>query len=261
MKRCSVSCAILAICLAASVPASATTLFSDNFDSGVSGANWTLVTAGQNLLQGDSAHAFGAQSAKQVNAFGNGVNDVYNMKTQPGLIVTGGPVQPGKKEVASVQFWDDNIRTDQNGDSSVNLGGTIMLANSALSDFYQLGVNSAVSVNNYYMRTSLGGNVATGVPRTQGWHELRIEALPYSGSGDVQFYIDNVLVGSGNRKANTGSGFDLNEVRLGLSIRTPDSPFWFDNVGVSMVPEPSSIVMIALALVGLVGCCLGGRRG
>ncbi|MBI2824908.1 MAG: hypothetical protein HYX69_09510 [Planctomycetia bacterium] len=253
------SCATL-LWLAACVPAMGATLFSDNFDSGVSGANWTLVTAGQNLLQGDSAHFFGTQSAKQVNAFGNGTNDVYYMRTQPGTIVTGGGIGPGQKEIAAVQFWDDNIRTDQNGDSSINLGGTIMLANNALSDFYQLGVNSAVSVNNYYMRTSLGGNVATGVARTQGWHELRIEALPYTGSGDVQFYIDNVLVGSGNRRPNTGSGFDLNEIRLGLSIRTPDSPFWFDNASVSMVPEPSSIVLITLALVGLVGYHLGGRR-
>ena len=124
------SCAALTICLIVCVPASATTLFSDDFESGVSGSNWTLVSAGQNLLQGDTGgHHMGNESAKQVNAFGNGTNDVYNMKTQPGLINTGGTILPGQMEVATVQFWDDNIRTDQNGDGSINLGGAIMLAN------------------------------------------------------------------------------------------------------------------------------------
>jgi hypothetical protein len=102
------------------------------------------------------------------------------MRNKPGT-VTPTTITSGNREIAKVQFWDENIRTDTSGDGPINIGGAIMLANSAGSDFYQLGVNSAVSLTNYYMRTSLAGNVATIVPRTQSWHELRIDALPYTG--------------------------------------------------------------------------------
>lgn len=254
MKKVLLFSAALAACLFARQSATAALLFSDDFETGVSSSVWTQVAvAGQSLLQGDTGgHHLGVQSAKQVNAFVDGVVDVYYMRNKPGTVSVG-VVGSGQREIATVQFWDENIRTDTSQDGATSLGGAIMLANSAGSDFYQMGVNSAVSLSNYYVRTSLGGNVATSVPRTQGWHELRIEALPYTGANDVQFYIDNVLVGSGNRRPNTGTGFVLDEVRLGLSVRTPDSPFWFDNVSLALVPEPGCLGALSIALIGW-GC-------
>jgi hypothetical protein len=47
-------CAALTVSMVSSVPAVAVTLFSDNFESGVSGSNWALVNAGQSLLDGDT---------------------------------------------------------------------------------------------------------------------------------------------------------------------------------------------------------------
>lgn len=252
MKTVSFVCAALAALLFVGKSTMAATLFSDDFEAGVSSGTWTQVAiAGQSLLQGDTGgHHLGAQSAKQVNAFVDGVVDVYYMRNKPGTVSVG-IVPSGQREVATVQFWDENIRTDTSQDGSTNLGGAIMLANSSGSDFYQVGVNSDVSLNNYYVRTSLGGNVATSVARTQGWHELRIEALPYTGSNDVQFYIDNALVGTGNRRPGAGAGFVLDEIRLGLSVRTPDSPFWFDNVSLAMVPEPGCFALLCCVWAGL----------
>ena len=257
-KIVALNCATVAIGLVASVPAMATNLFSDNFESGVSSSTWALVNAGQSLLDGDTGgHHMGTQSAKQVNAFTNGVSDVYYMKTQSTAFTNPGPIAAGYKEVATVQFWDENIRTDQSGDSAIDIRGALMLAGSYSStDFYQLGVNSSVSVNNYFWRTQAQGSFATSVARTQGWHELRIEVLPYTGSNDVQFYIDNLNVASGNRRA--AGAVDMNEIRLGISIRTPDSPFWFDNVSLAMVPEPVSISLLGLGSLVLVG--FAGRR-
>ena len=37
---------------------------------------------------------------------------------------------------------------------------------------------------------------------------------------------------------------DMNEIRLGLSARTPDSPFWFDNLSLDVVPEPGSFALL-----------------
>jgi hypothetical protein len=255
-------CAALFVFSSASLPGRAANLFFDDFELGVRSSVWTQVAvAGQSLLQGDTGgHHLDLQSAKQVNAFTNGVTDVYYMRNQPGS-VTPGTITAGNRETTKVQFWDENIRTDTSGDSAINFGGAIMLANSAGSDFYQLGVNSAVSLTNYYLRTSLAGNVPTSVVRTQGWHELRIDALPYTGLGDVEFYIDGALVGVGNRRANTGTGFDLDEIRLGLSVRTPDSPFWFDNVSLDVVPEPMSLLMLGMGGLAIGGCCQRFRRG
>jgi hypothetical protein len=75
------------------------------------------------------------------------------------------------------------------------------------------------------------------------------------GINDVEFYIDNVLVGTGNRRPNTGTGFNLDEIRLGLSVRTPDSSFWFDNVSLDMVPEPTSVLLFGTGCLALAGCC------
>jgi len=249
-------CVALIVGSFAAVPAKASTIFSDNFESGVSGSVWEAVPAANTfILVGDNAHAFGTQSAKQVNAD----PFIYNMRTILGAIPNPGPIVAGTREVASVMFWDD-LNT-----SPTPFGGTIMLAKDGLSDFYQLGVNSAVSINNYYMRTSTEGNLATGVARTQGWHELRIEAGPYTGNfGDVLFYIDNNLVSNpatfGKRKINTGSGFDLNEIRLGLSVKTPGSPFWYDNVSLDVVPEPATALLLGTSCLAMTGCGRRNRR-
>jgi hypothetical protein len=52
-------CAGLTVSLIGSVPAVAVTLFSDNFESGVSVSNWAVVNAGQSLLDDDTGgHQF-----------------------------------------------------------------------------------------------------------------------------------------------------------------------------------------------------------
>src|ERR1035438_2245077 len=65
---CFFTCA--ALVLSAAAPVLAQTLFTDNFDTGVSGASWQVMVNNPNyqILVGDNAHAFGAQSAKQVQA-------------------------------------------------------------------------------------------------------------------------------------------------------------------------------------------------
>ena len=139
--------------------------------------------------------------------------------------------------------WDDNVQT-----GTVNAG--VMLAQSGLADFYQLSVQTARSAGYYCWRTSLEGTFVSSIPRSPGWHKFVIEVLPYTGSGDVNLYIDDQLAHSGNRKSDQ----DLSQIRLGISLKTPGSPFWYDDVNLSMVPEPASLVLLGL------GACLIRRR-
>jgi len=251
-------CAALAIGSILPLSAIAAPAFSDDFESGVNSSRWVPVNAGNSPLVGDSAHTFGSHSAKQVNAFTDGVSDVYYMKTTTSAINTIGTIAPGTKEVAKTMFWDDNVRNDASQDGSTDIRGALMLAGDRGStDFYQLGVNSTVTVNDYFWRTQAQGNFDTGIARTQGWHELRIEVSPYTGSGDVKFFIDNAPAGTGNRR--TAGPVDMNELRLGISIRTPDAPFWFDNVSLDVVPEPNTACMTLVALT-FAGAALR-RRG
>jgi hypothetical protein len=223
----------------ASMPASAA-LLTDGFETGVSGATWEAVP-GTNIqiLVGDSAHAIGNGSAKQVNAD----PFIYYMRTKSGAFPNPGTLTGASRETLTAMFWDDLTPYGPGA-----YGGAIMLANNASSDFYQLGVNSAVSTSNYYWRTATDLNNVSSVARTQGWHALRIEAYPYTGNaGDVKFYIDGQLVANGKRKINTGSGFDLDQIRLGLSVKTPGLAFWYDNVALT-VPEPVTLALLAPAL-------------
>ena len=235
--------------LAAAAPAlMATNYFFDNFDSGVSGSTWAAV-AGANtfVLDGDNAHTFGgsAGSAKQVNAD----PFIYYMRAINGW--SAGTVQPGQAIVADVKFWDD--ATPFNGTQP--LGGGLMLASdNSLTDFYQLLVNSGTAIGgnatDYLIRSKANGNVDSHVVRSQGWHDFAIEVLPYTGLNDVQYYIDGNLVGTLNRE---NGDLAMTELRLGLSVKTPGSPFWYDNVSVDtvVIPEPASLALVTLGGLAL----------
>lgn len=251
--------ASIGLCLAAAAPAvMATNYFFDNFDSGVSGANWAAVSgANIQILVGDNAHTFGgsAGSAKQVNAD----PFIYYMRTINGW--NAGTVQPGQAIVADVKFWDD--ATPYNGTQP--LGGGLMLGTDVgLTDFYQLLVNSGQTIGgsgtDYLIRSKASGNVDSGVVRSQGWHDFKIQVLPYTGLNDVQYFIDGNLVGTLNRM---NGDLAMSELRLGLSVKTPGSAFWYDNVSVDtvVIPEPSSLALLGLGGLALLLPRAARKRG
>ena len=234
-----VGCIGASVLMLAAMPAGAA-IFTDNFDSGVDGSRWEVMPGSTyyQILVGDSAHAFGAQSAKQVEA------DpwVYYMRTTSSAFPNPGQLTGSQKEVLSVMFFDDNNQ------GPAQTAGGVMLANAAGNDFFQISVNSTAAggFTKYNWRTRLDGTIATNVNRSQGWHEFKIEVYPYTGNaGDVKFYIDNAWVADGKRYGN----YDLDSIRLGISIKSPGSSFWYDNV--SLVPEPATMAMLGMGALAL----------
>src|ERR1039457_205798 len=216
---CFFTCA--ALVLSAAAPVLAQTVFTDNFDTGVSGASWQVLVKNPNyqILVGDNAHAFGAQSAKQVQA-----NPFpYYMRSIAGSHPSAGILTAGQNEILTTYMWDDLNDMDGSG-GQLAAGGMLSTPSSgtgASDDFAQININSTTAgaggFTDYNWRTAASGTHDTGVRRTQGWHEFKIVLDPYTGANDVQFYIDGTLVANGNRGV-AGAVDSFDEIRLGISI-------------------------------------------
>ena len=245
LKPCLSACA--ALLLGAAAPAVAQTLFTDGFESGVSGSYWQVMVNNPNyqILYADSSHAFGTLAARQeqANPF------PYYMRTIAGSHPSAGTLTGGQKEIFTTYMWDDLNDTDG---SSGQLAAGVMLSTpssgtGAADDFAQININSGAAggFKDYNWRTAASGTHDTGVARTKGWHEFEIVLDPYTGANDVQFYIDGSLVGNGNRNA-AGAGDSFDEIRLGISIYSQGSAFWYDNVSLQVIPEPASGLLLLL---------------
>lgn len=233
-------------------PASlAHTMFQDGFESGVDNARWTNVTqySGSKLMLADSTCIHSGTGAAMQPA-----NSLYYMRSRPGLLGNIGPVVRDQKVTASVWFWDDGL-DDLGGVSSFS--GGIMLNNSALGDYFQVGIYNWFAavperLTHYGWRTKTDYWNATSIRRTAGWHELSIEVGAYTGTvGDVKFYIDGVLGGQGRRLSTTaGTGYDIDEVRVGVAAASSRT-FWYDDLSVNFTPEPATAMLAAIALLAL----------
>ena len=155
------------VCVLTASPALAgtTSLFTDGFESGVSGTTWVIGGTGQLLLLSDTVHYAGLESAKQPAG-----SSTYNMKNASSF--TSLTVPAGQVEVASVWFYDENKTTS---------AGSLFLTNTtALTDYFAIGVNTGQFADKYFLRSIHNGYQTSTITRSAGWHELRIVVSPYS---------------------------------------------------------------------------------
>ncbi len=127
----------------------------------------------------------------------------------------------------------------------------------AFTDYLQLGVVPFYPAGSqgYGWRTASNGinNASPATARKQGWTLLAIDADALTSGGQVRFYIDNTLVGTGSRAA----GVDLRWVRLGNNSKSYEN-FWYDDL--SVTPEPASALLLGLGGLALAGF-VNRRRG
>jgi hypothetical protein len=220
-------------------------IFSDDFESGVQGSIWTKWGgASQEILQTDSSHNItpaGSLSARAFQADPTAYNAYASIGDQSGRVK------------ATVWLFEDFNNDGTNPAEPI----TNMLAligagtpGSFNGEYLQLGVvpfwpggSQTYGFRTAYNDGNALGIIDTGVSRKAGWTKLTIDAAALSDGGLVQFFIDDVLVGSSQRQ-NTNLGF----VRLGNNSKSYEN-FWYDDINV--VPEPSSLLTLGIGSLAL----------
>ncbi len=81
--------------------------------------------------------------------------------------------------------------------------------------------------------------------RTEGWHRLGIEVLPYTGSNDLKFYVDGTLKLTTNQPP-TAANSTFKRTYLGYNY-TPNQPTYWDDIVLESAPPaaPSGISGVA----------------
>lgn len=262
MKRCIAVLSLLLLAVS-SAQAAPPLPFFDDFNSGIQPVYvpWPGGAPAQNSMASDTSHFLGASGAS-ARAFATDPGAWtlnYPMSTDPSTGVKGGVS-------TSVWVWDDVT-----AQSPVNAMLAFVGANGTTNpgfgtDYAELGLisgNTASPGNtDWVIRVHRDSPQPiwhdTGVARTPGWTLLTITGDPLpseGGDGLWHFYINGIAVGPTNlARENVG----LQWSRIGSNSVTHQD-FWYDNFSVSAVPEPSSIALLGVGIVGLAGVGLRKR--
>lgn len=125
--------------------------------------------------------------------------------------------------------------------------GWLVLTNPLRTEYYVLGINSKESWSHIVWATKSDGWNVSELARSEGWHKMEIVVHPYSGEvGDVEFLVDDVVIGQGNRDPGDGQGVDVNWLRLGgdpalLSegiLTNTLEEIWYDELELTFTPLP-----------------------
>jgi hypothetical protein len=87
--------------------------------------------------------------------------------------------------------------------------------------------------------------------RTEGWHKLSIEVLPYTGSNDLKFYVDGALKLTTNQPASAASA-TVKRTYLGYNYTPNQETYWDDIQFDSMAPAaPTNVSGAALSATSI----------
>jgi len=234
-------CAVL-LCAA---PARAVNFY-DDFESG-NMSNWTQYPGSDAALAISTDHnkvpAGGQYSAKQdaLVASGAGIASYHYFGQTSGYLA------------AETWIFDDFNNTEDPVQGAITLQTDDGSGMPNFGDYLRLGMLGFNSNTNYSFRTASGGFTDTGVARKSGWTKLGIQVDDPGAGGQARFYIDDAQVGTSSR-----SGTYFSVITIGQNFNNQQY-FYYD--GVSVVPEPASVLLLCLGGLGLVGVSSRRRRG
>ena len=144
--------------------------------------------------------------------------------------------------------WFYDTSANNNSRQGIHLRG---YQGTALAFSVYVGTYSATSFANYSVGVyGLGeGSWRTWTaiaPRSVGWHKFTIEFLPYAGSNDMKFYVDDVLKYTTYRPAATNT-YGISKTYLGHNYNVNQSG-WFDDLGFYADPPIAPTITAPTAL-------------
>jgi hypothetical protein len=269
--------------LALVVSSSAQSIVFDNFDGYADQAAYEAVwapigtgTPSSAVLSNEQAVSL-SNSIKIVGNTVSGTTVYRNRRTFTDIAATlFNPI------VLSIDFYDVT-GTGSPQRNYVNLQDTT--GPSGTNQLISLGLNNnqdgVVSGGNFYMARILGfahtavdpdggpdeaaGGTGSGAyfklndfgvgQRSLGWHNLKVIISTDDGvSTDYAFYVDNLLAELVTNVGGAGTLRSYDNIALGAGVANNNTAAYFDNVSLSVVPEPAS-----LGLLGL-GCAVVSAR-
>ena len=230
---------VVAVLFVASSAFGETILFDDNFDSGTVGVAPDDPAVGTWSFSGDSMLTTDAASpgpASSPNYFSVNRSATWNdAKAQFTARQTTGT------DLVRVEF--DYFISEANGVDAIGYIALFDQGNIGEFQYIQPRGNGAVSS---------GGGALSGLV-VDTWQHWTIDYNP--GATTMDITIGSTLNDDISGYA-TPAGIDA----VSLSATTTYGPFYFDNVEVSIVPEPSSVALLLSGLLGLVAYAWRKRK-
>lgn len=246
-------------CLAFASAANAGVVFFDNFDGyadqAAFNAAWNVgVAGGGGILSTEQAYS-PSQSIKQDltpgMSSGKDITPVSGSDAQPLVwsfqfydstqaanlrqFATIRDNAPSLAQLVAIGAYNDTTLT-----KNLFTGASVTAAD--LNTYYACRVAFAPGPNWFILNTP-------GVPtRSTGWHELK--AVFKDTTAD--FYVDGILGMANIAYAASPGALTFDRVTVGSGLSSANGVGYYDDVSVSVIPEPASIALMGLACLALV---------
>ena len=245
--------------------ASAAIIFSDNFESGNMN-NWTGTTGiAANLMIASTAQNVVPAGGTYSAAIDNSLDRMHRniIGDNAGAELSGYSrfeswiFDDGNTGATGSSRFYNEVRGYTGGTGLPN-GGTT--ASGTLSQLFAIGKHNSVTApgetftTTKYQARSLSGSLVgffnlngAGSPnRSVGWHKFTVERL--ADNTTINFYVDDIL--SRTVTGTTAQSWDT--IVIGPGTGSQNGAGWTDGVQVSGIPEPATLALAGMGMIGLV---------